>query len=144
MMVGMRLAERWASKVAFGDLEDCWEWTAFVSAEGYGRINRGSRQDGIAYAHRVAWEMCKGEIPSGMTIDHICLNRRCQNPSHMQLLSRSANGARAWDTSDPAARYYPKADDSVPCRHGHLDWVRNRKGHRRCAECHRIEARASR
>jgi HNH endonuclease len=137
------MADRWRDKVEFAAGDECWNWVAGVAASGYGRISRGAEGPGVEYAHRVAWTVHNGPIPAGMTIDHICLNRRCQNPAHLQLLTRSENGARAWVTSNPADRPYSRADDALPCSKGHLDWYRNPRGDRMCRVCSRERHRAT-
>lgn len=67
--------------------ESCWNWTGTRSSEGYGRI----RYRKELYAHRVAWELANGEIPTGKVIDHLCRNRACVNPDHLQLVSQKEN-----------------------------------------------------
>lgn len=73
----------------------CLAWHNTKTRGGYGVI----RILGVAhYVHRVAYEMVKGPIPNGMTIDHLCRNRACFNPDHMEPVTRGENcrrGARA-------------------------------------------------
>lgn len=66
----------------------CWLWTA-SKVNGYGQF-RGHR------SHRWAYEKAHGSIPEGMTLDHLCRNRACVNPDHMELVSRSENSRRAF------------------------------------------------
>lgn len=64
---------------------ECWEWTAYrMPTTGYGQV-RTPR--GTAYAHRVVYEIYKGEIPEGLHIDHLCRNRGCVNPDHLEAVS---------------------------------------------------------
>lgn len=86
--------------------QGCREWNGMIQhcqrpgTGGYGvcrmsrtvkdRLGLNSRE----YAHRVAYAMAKGRIPSGMTVDHICFNRRCCNPDHLQLLTRQQNSSK--------------------------------------------------
>ncbi len=65
----------------------CWDWVG-ANNKGYG-IFRGQR------AHRWAYEHTIGPIPDGLTIDHLCMNRSCVNPAHMEPVSRSENSKRA-------------------------------------------------
>lgn len=71
--------------------EPCWLWTAARSSEGYGRIavNRIS-----SYAHRVAYEMEVGPVPDGLQLDHLCRNRVCVNPAHLEPVTTGENTRR--------------------------------------------------
>jgi hypothetical protein len=69
----------------------CWEWTGFVWKSGYacfwaeGRSNR---------AHRWAFLALRGEIPEGLEPDHLCRNKKCVNPWHLELVSHRENARR--------------------------------------------------
>lgn len=45
-------------------------------------------------AHRIAWELTNGEIPKGLQIDHLCMNKPCVNPEHMELVTNRENKLR--------------------------------------------------
>src|SRR5659263_254865 len=85
----------------------CWVWQKSTNGRGYGRA-RFAGQPKIAYAHRVYYERAHGPIPDGMTIDHLCHNRRCVNAAHMRLLTRSEHGAlhSAEVVHPPRQRFY--------------------------------------
>jgi len=85
----MNLSERFWSKVDKTDT--CWLWTGSLSAQGYGRIQRGSRDEGVVLAHRLAWEWVNGPIPDGMQLDHLCYVHACVRPDHMQLATHGQN-----------------------------------------------------
>lgn len=76
---------------------DCWLWTGHVNPGGYGVV-KGETQSGIRdnLAHRVAWVVASREpLINGMTIDHLCRNTRCVNPSHLEPVPVEENLRRA-------------------------------------------------
>lgn len=60
--------------------EDCWEWSGGFHVSGYGKMKSGGRTLG---AHRVAYEIYRGEIPAGLYVCHRCDCPSCVNPSHL-------------------------------------------------------------
>ena len=75
--------------------DECWPWLMSCGSHGYGQINEGGRYGKPILAHRLAWMLQYGPIPDDVTIDHLCHNRWCQNPHHMELVSLEVNGRRA-------------------------------------------------
>ena len=115
------------SKVLIGD--GCWEWTASKSWNGYGRTQYLDGREG--YAHRISYEQLVGVIPPGLQLDHLCRNRACVRPDHLEPVTNLENHARG-----VAARTH--------CKHGHEftkenTWYKSKKGRknpsRRCREC---------
>lgn len=82
------LAERFWAKVEKTDW--CWHWTAGVDKDGYGRI-WVSQKARTRRAHRIAYEMLVGPIPSGLTLDHLCRNPACVNPDHLEPVTNREN-----------------------------------------------------
>lgn len=80
-------ARIWADP-AFGEKVaprgDCLVWLGYVLPNGYGQHRR-------KYVHRIAYEEHVGKILPGLTIDHICKNRRCVNPDHLRMLPAGDN-----------------------------------------------------
>ena len=66
----------------------CWLWEGAVSSDGYGSISVSGKS---AWAHRVSYTVFRGEIPTGLTIDHICRVRCCVNPAHLRVLTMREN-----------------------------------------------------
>jgi len=99
-----RLPARFWSKVRIGsvpahrpDLGPCWEWMA-DRRKGYGRFRIGSRRDGnsrLVQAHRLAYETLVGPIRRGLESDHLCRNRPCVRPSHIEPVTHAINGQRS-------------------------------------------------
>ncbi len=78
------VAERFWAKVNRLGEDDCWEWLASSQPHGYGQFAPGGRAGGMTTAHRVAYELTFGPIPEGLSIDHLCRNRGCVNPAHLE------------------------------------------------------------
>jgi len=87
------LAERVFAKVDMTLF--CWEWKGAVCRyTGYGKVGLGRRGDGVGYVHRVVYQMLVGPVPEGMDLDHLCRNRACCNPDHLEPVTRSENNRR--------------------------------------------------
>jgi hypothetical protein len=86
----------WTQVVGREDPRGCWTWTGTVltTGAGYGRAY-DPRLRSTRLVHRLVYELLVGPIPDGLTIDHLCANTRCVNPSHMELTSAAENTRRA-------------------------------------------------
>lgn len=76
----------------------CWEWQAYCNKDGYARLNIGSRRiPGSRYqaqAHRVFYETFVEEVSPDLLCDHLCRNRRCVNPVHIEPVTSQENTLR--------------------------------------------------
>lgn len=81
-------SDRFWEKVTKG--ESCWEWTAQRDKDGYGRFFF----DRPMAAHRASLLLAGLEIPAGMEVDHLCRNRSCVNPAHLEVVTGRENLAR--------------------------------------------------
>ena len=118
--------------------DGCWNWTASVDHYGYGQFTLAGKKMG---AHRAGWLLAIGPIEPSMQLDHLCRNRRCVNPDHLEPVTCRENLLRG-DTL--AARNHRKTE----CSHGHrfvdenIIWKSsggNRK-YRVCKECARLDS----
>lgn len=126
-----RLPEKFRNKFVVLD-NGCWQWQGAKNSHGYGEIT--INKAGLA-SHRVSYEYLVGEISDGMTIDHLCRNRACVNPEHMEAVSIRENILRGVSPSAINAR-------KTHCLKGHkLEgdnlYLRKTKFERRCRECYR-------
>jgi len=113
----------------------CWIWIGSSSGTGYGDLHVQGRH---WLAHRFAYERLMGPIPDGLTIDHLCRNRLCVNPEHMEPVANHENILRGNGASAYNAR-------KTQCSHGHefdlLNTHWTSKGHRRCRACDALKHR---
>src|SRR5579862_2596977 len=75
----------------------CWNWNGTLNRKGYGQIASAIGNSGNL-AHRASYVRAKGLIPAGMTTDHLCRNRRCVNPEHLELVTNTENIRRGSGT----------------------------------------------
>jgi hypothetical protein len=80
------VSERFWEKVEKTD--GCWMWTASLFEKGYGQFTLNGRN---RRAHRVAYEMAHGEVPSDLQINHLCGNPSCVRPDHLYAGTQSQN-----------------------------------------------------
>jgi hypothetical protein len=114
---------RFESKVATGAADECWEWLACRLEAGYGRfsVKRHPRM-----AHRIAFVFANGYIGPNLTVDHLCKNRGCCNPAHLEAVTLRENVLR-------------RGGGDGFCRFGHLldRQITNADGYvwRTCGTC---------
>jgi len=73
---------------------ECWIWTGARNPAGYGVIGVGRRGEGTKLAHRLSYELHKGEIPEGLHLDHLCVRPACIRPEHLEAVTQQENNRR--------------------------------------------------
>lgn len=117
--------------VSICEVTGCWEWTGRLNPKGYGKIHA----DRYRRVHRVAYECFVGPLIEGLTIDHLCKNKRCVNPKHLEQVTLAENMARAGLTVPGASH----------CINGHEYTEENtyrspNKNGRNCRQCMKVSS----
>ena len=114
--------------------DGCWEWLGYVNPGGYGRYI-DPEQKGWQ-AHRKAWVLTGRELIAGMELDHLCRNRSCVNPEHLEQVTKQENirrgdGGRMWRLRTHCPSGHPYDDENT----------RIYQGRRYCIACNRESSR---
>jgi hypothetical protein len=131
-IIGLTSArDRFEKRLERDPITGCWNWLGQRDRAGYGRWNP-LKKSGFR-AHRAAYEIYKGPIPKGLTIDHLCRNVSCVNPDHLEAVDLRTNLLRGNAVSAIAAR-------QTHCVNGHPFDLFNTaftRGFRVCRACGR-------
>lgn len=134
----MKIENFW-SKVEKTDY--CWNWIGTKNPDGYGLFRVDKVKVG---AHRFSYELHKGKIPEGKQIDHLCRNRACVNPDHLEAVLPIINYLRGVSPWAQNAR-------KTHCKHGHelsgenlIIYVYKGIKHRYCKICNRAKVKRHR
>jgi hypothetical protein len=111
--------ERFFARVT-DDASGCWRWKR-PGSNGYGQFWETKHAPRLA--HRWAFEFMRCEIPDGLELDHLCRNRSCVNPWHLEPVTRAVNVQRTYVTC-PNGHAYDEANTETHSR-----------GHRQCKRC---------
>lgn len=135
--------DRFADNIALTE-SGCIVWLGGLNGVGYGQFYKGRSsldETGKTYAHRWSYEYHVGPIPDGLHLDHLCRNRRCVNPDHLEPVTIRENLLRG---ESPSAKHAVKTH----CPAGHPYSGSNLhltpSGQRKCRACDRTRAAARR
>ena len=115
----------------------CWRWVGNHGLTGYGHVRVGRH---TVMAHRYVFERDRGAVPDGLQLDHLCRNRGCVNPDHLEPVTARTNVLRGDTTPGRNA-------NKTHCHRGHpLDGANlgRRARQRYCRECNRRRNRLAR
>lgn len=128
MGIKIPIEERLNSRIEV--IGDCWLWTGKLDKDGY---PMQMKVDGkMLRPHRIMYAMHKGEIPKGLTLDHLCRVRKCVNPDHLEAVTSRINTQRG------------ERATATHCKNGHeftgFNLVKiwnstDQRWSRRCREC---------
>lgn len=86
--------------------DGCWNWTGADNGNKYGVVQVAGKNK---LAHRVSYRLHVGPVADGLELDHLCRNRSCVNPAHLEPVTHAENNRRA--------------HAKEVCLRGHNDWV---------------------
>lgn len=127
----MTIEDRFWKKV--DKTKKCWVWNGAKNPDGYGLAWTGKK---LVAAHRFAYEAIRGPIISSLQIDHLCRNRACVNPYHMEVVTQQENIRRG--------NVGKKQRDTTHCPSGHPYEGANvvyYKRRRSCRACHALSCK---
>ena len=112
--------------------EGCWEWTGGHNSHDYAIFRSHA-------AHRILWEHLNGPVPRGLELDHLCRNRGCVNPAHLEAVTHSENVLRGIGPEIARRRHAAVTH----CPHGHAYDATNTHrnattGQRTCRTCNHL------
>lgn len=120
-------------------LGKCWLWEGFLDSDGYGKIKKGGCTHKKITAHRLSLTLSGVKLKKNLVVDHLCRNRRCVNPKHLEQVTWGENVYRGFNPMAMNAR-------KTHCPKGHeydkLNTYINPKGQRICRKCTAMHQRA--
>ena len=139
-MAGRLLLDRFWSRVnldgpisdARPDLGPCWVHDAPITEQTRYAVFYLTSRTRI-YAHRFAYELLVGQVPEDLELDHLCRNRSCVNPSHLEPVTHQENVRRG--------RNAQREKTHCPRNHPYDDTSQTGYGDRRCRTCHNQQER---
>lgn len=111
--------------------DNCWNYLLYKSKKGYGQFSWKGK---LVNAHKFSYELINSKVPDGMTLDHLCRNRKCVNPKHLEIVTRTENVMRGEGVCAKNKR-------KTHCKRGHKlsgSNLRLDKDGRHCRTCEKM------
>ena len=128
----MDVLDRFWAKVVKTD--GCWVWIGAHIPDGYGSFSANGR---VGLAHRFSYTQFVGPIPEGLQLDHLCRNRTCVRPDHLEPVTSRENSLRGQTV---AARHAAKTHCDAGHEFTEANILRTRLGNRQCRACRKVSA----
>ena len=115
----------------------CWKWLGTIGSKGYGRTRWNGK---YMHSHRAVYEILRGEVSPELQLDHLCRNRACVNPDHLEPVTAKVNVLRGEGLAAVNAK-------KTHCPKNHEYSNENTyilRNHRYCKECSRVKLRLRR
>lgn len=128
------IVSRFLNKVKIGHAHECWNWSAGIADNGYGKFVMGGRIDKSTIgAHRASYLIFNGFLPRDLVVCHVCDNKKCVNPNHLFL------GTAEDNQKDCVEKGRHRYSGRTHCKRGHR-WIESnmdfrQNGERRCKLC---------
>jgi len=119
--------KRFEKRISYDQHTGCWNWDK-VAVRGYGASGIYGQR---CLAHRAVYIFLRGPVPLGLDLDHLCRNRLCVNPDHLEPVTRTVNLQRGFDARGCKNGHPYTLENSSVVHHG------DGKISRRCKLCHR-------
>lgn len=131
--------DRFLAKIVAGN-NGCCVRTSSLDRHGYGRFSISGSAGRSVGSHRISYRMFVGPIPDGLTIDHLCRNRACVRPDHLEPVTNQENLRRGlgFGAINAAKTHCPKGH---PYDTENTRWE---SGKRHCRSCNREWVKAQR
>ena len=127
--------DRFCAKVKINHETGCWDWTGSFTRGGYGSFSYKGKTTRV---HRFSYTHFIGEIPEVLDIDHLCRNRACVNPLHMETVTRKVNCRRGecGKLTGLQNRQKSHCPQGHPYNKENTTW--DKKGERTCKICRKV------
>lgn len=111
----------------------CWLWLLSTGSHGYGQgvdqdMRNARNPSGVTTAHRISYKAFKGPIPDGYEVDHLCRNRLCVNPDHLEAVTPLENERRLADAQGKQRWSWETAEERRLQRNAYkARWAREKR-----------------